>query len=148
MKSLLAVDYTDITYSVIDALIWSMLEPALGIALACTPIIRPMFKIFRERSTANSSSMNGPISDNHSHNLSSIAKSDSKNFQRLEEDGAIRLRPMGNERSYEIGYKRDTGDDAESHGTSRSEEELVSGPVRKIKIKNEWRVSQEPREGV
>ncbi|OCL14689.1 hypothetical protein AOQ84DRAFT_280489, partial [Glonium stellatum] len=40
--TLVHLSYTDITYSVPEALIWSMLEPAIGITLACLPVIRPL----------------------------------------------------------------------------------------------------------
>ncbi|ORY04543.1 hypothetical protein BCR34DRAFT_55106 [Clohesyomyces aquaticus] len=39
LRSLLVLDYTDITYSVPSALIWSMLEPSIAVTLACVPII-------------------------------------------------------------------------------------------------------------
>lgn len=40
LHALLTVDYNDATYSVTTALIWSMLEPSLGIILACVPVLK------------------------------------------------------------------------------------------------------------
>ncbi|OCK85738.1 hypothetical protein K432DRAFT_286131 [Lepidopterella palustris CBS 459.81] len=42
LVTLVHLSYADITHSVPEALIWSMLEPAMGITLACLPIIRPL----------------------------------------------------------------------------------------------------------
>ncbi|KAI9875186.1 MAG: hypothetical protein M1830_008779 [Pleopsidium flavum] len=86
--TLVSVSYTDITYSVVDALIWSMLEPALGVTLACLPVMRPLFqKVFPARSRNRTKESNNSGFD---------AKAfDSKNFRRLDEL-AYPLRPVGN----------------------------------------------------
>ena len=78
-----------VTYSVVDALIWSMLEPALGVTLACVPLLRPIFsKFFPDSSStknsngtygSTSSSGTGPKSSRTSKNL------DTKRFQKLDE---------------------------------------------------------------
>ena len=52
---LLTVDYNDATYSVTGALIWSMLEPSIGIILACVPILKNLIpKIFSTLSGGSS----------------------------------------------------------------------------------------------
>ncbi|KAF2679668.1 hypothetical protein K458DRAFT_346656, partial [Lentithecium fluviatile CBS 122367] len=40
LHSLLTIDYNDATHSVTSALIWSMLEPSVGITLACVPVLK------------------------------------------------------------------------------------------------------------
>ncbi|KAL8731083.1 MAG: hypothetical protein Q9181_004429 [Wetmoreana brouardii] len=40
--SLVTVSYTDITWTVTDPLLWSMLEPCVGITCACIPLMRPL----------------------------------------------------------------------------------------------------------
>lgn len=71
------VSYTDITYSVPNALIWSMLEPTLGITIACIPIMRPLLKgmMSTKRGTSGSGS-----------------EYDSRNFHNLDEQ---HLYPLG-----------------------------------------------------
>lgn len=138
MRALLSVDYSDITYSVIDALIWSMLEPALGIALACAPIMRPIFRIFRDKSSKSGSS--GPTSID----VLASPKGDSRNFQRLEEETGYQLGLMSHNHSYvtKLGV---SADDVESQKSSRSESELVPTSIVKIKVKTDWKVTEEER---
>lgn len=42
-------DYTDITWTAAYTLLWSFSEPAIGISVACAPLLRPLFKnnVFR-----------------------------------------------------------------------------------------------------
>lgn len=42
LKSIRAIDFADITYTVAEAQIWSALEPALGITVACVPVLQPL----------------------------------------------------------------------------------------------------------
>lgn len=137
MRALLIVNYKDITFSVIDALIWSMLEPALGIALACAPVMRPVFRIFRNKNSNHGNS--GP----NSIDVVSSPKRDSKNFQKLQERG-IQLGPVPHNRP----YSRKSGalaDDVESQKSSRSESELVPVPIPKVEVKTDWAVRDEQR---
>ncbi|KAL9014999.1 MAG: hypothetical protein Q9173_000376 [Seirophora scorigena] len=39
---LVSVSYTDITWTVTDPLLWSMLEPCVGVSCACIPLMRPL----------------------------------------------------------------------------------------------------------
>ena len=41
-----ATDYNDITYSAAYPLLWSFLEPAIGISVACGPLLRPLVRKF------------------------------------------------------------------------------------------------------
>ncbi|KAI1869888.1 uncharacterized protein JN550_005478 [Neoarthrinium moseri] len=43
LHSIRSIDFSDITYTVAEAQIWSALEPALGITVACVPVLRPLF---------------------------------------------------------------------------------------------------------
>ncbi|KAK8084911.1 hypothetical protein PG997_006182 [Apiospora hydei] len=42
LHSLVEVDMTDVTYTVPLPIMWSALEPCLGITLACVPLLRPL----------------------------------------------------------------------------------------------------------
>ena len=44
INALTATDYTDITFSASFPLLWSFLEPAIGITVASAPIMRPLFE--------------------------------------------------------------------------------------------------------
>lgn len=137
MKSLLTVSYTDITYSVVDALIWSMLEPALGIALACMPIIRPLFsKIFPDRLTSRSKSKTS------SKNSMLAPKGDAKNFQRIQDQSGYALGPLrpDNMTSTYDTHLKSHQEDIESQTSLRSESELVL-PASRIKVKSDWKIS-------
>ncbi|KAF2808682.1 uncharacterized protein BDZ99DRAFT_571581 [Mytilinidion resinicola] len=72
--TLIHLSYSDITYSVPNALIWSMLEPAIGITLACLPVIRPLLG-------------SGFSSLSKSKNTSEKTRS---NFQQLDENYPLR----------------------------------------------------------
>jgi hypothetical protein len=76
--TLVKISYNDITYSVPIALIWSMMEPTLGITIACIPIMRPLFKGMMSTNKGASGSGSGY---------------DSRNFQNIDEQ---HLFPLGN----------------------------------------------------
>ncbi|KAH7126606.1 hypothetical protein B0J11DRAFT_281410 [Dendryphion nanum] len=81
LRTLLTLDYTDITYSVTSALIWSMLEPSIGITLACVPVLKNLFpQLFR---TLRSSKQTG--SGENSGGTSRSAKKTNGGFQALDE---------------------------------------------------------------
>lgn len=42
LYSILHVDMTDITYTILMPILWSALEPCLAITLACIPLLRPL----------------------------------------------------------------------------------------------------------
>lgn len=44
LKATTTIDYNDITFNVVRSQVFSALEPALGITLACIPVLRPLFR--------------------------------------------------------------------------------------------------------
>ncbi|OBT78024.1 hypothetical protein VF21_03106 [Pseudogymnoascus sp. 05NY08] len=131
LKSLVTVSYEDITYSVPDALIWSMLEPSLGLTLASITIMRPVFsKIFPDNTQpGNTSNINTNPNSN-----SGLA---SKNFQRIDEYPLDPMRPDFSENRTYVTEGRGPFYDMESQRSSQSEAELVTS---NIKVKQEWDV--------
>ncbi|OBT68852.1 hypothetical protein VE03_02047 [Pseudogymnoascus sp. 23342-1-I1] len=130
LKSLVTVSYEDITYSVPDALIWSMLEPSLALTLASIPIMRPVFaKIFPD----NTQPGNSGLSNSNPNGNSGSA---SKNFKRIDEYPLDPMRPDYSESRTYITEGGGRFDDMESQKSTQSEAELVSN----IKIKQEWDV--------
>lgn len=129
LKSLVTVSYADITYSVPDALIWSMLEPSLALTLASIPIMRPVFsKIFPDNTQQGSTGNSNPNGSNGSA---------SKNFQRIDEYSLDPMRPDFSENRTYITEGRSRFDDMESQKSSQSQAELVKP---NIKVKQEWDV--------
>ena len=53
--ALLATDFEDITYTAAFPLLWSFLEPALGITVACGPLLGPLVKRTRAFASTNPS---------------------------------------------------------------------------------------------
>ena len=117
-----------------------MLEPALGVTLACLPVMRPLFgKVFagtsQSRSKPKVSSTSG----------SDIKGFDSKNFKRLDEQtyplkdvsGVSTSELPGRNRS--DSYKSFHGQtyDVESAQGSQHEAELA-GPLTGINVKREY----------
>ncbi|KAL4784110.1 hypothetical protein BJX76DRAFT_357312 [Aspergillus varians] len=47
LVSLSLLDFTDLTSSITDAMIWGTVEPALGVTLACVPFMKPVFPFTR-----------------------------------------------------------------------------------------------------
>jgi len=43
LKSLLDIEFTDVTYTLAQPLMWTTIEPSLAIINACLPIMRPLF---------------------------------------------------------------------------------------------------------
>ena len=119
--TLVSVSYADITYSVVDALIWSMLEPALGLTLACLPLMRPLFSlVFPETKSKVTGNSGSGFSFNQS-------KTDAKKFRKLDDDEyALRTisDPAGN-------------DSFASHIVS----EHRRSPSTGIRVKSEWNVT-------
>ncbi|MCJ1254431.1 hypothetical protein MMC24_002246 [Lignoscripta atroalba] len=140
--TLVGVSYTDITYSVVDALIWSMLEPALGITLACLPVMRPLLpKTFPGRSEKRSKD---------SSNSGRAAKAFyAKNFRQID-DQEYPLRPVGpvdtaTNQTLVEGHSdpynksmRHHVDDVESQQGSQNEATEPGGPLSEINVKKEW----------
>jgi hypothetical protein len=124
LKSLVTVSYEDITYSVPDALIWSMLEPSLGLTLASIPIMRPVFsKIFPD----NTQQGNTGLSNTNPTSTSGLA---SKNFQRIDEYPLDSMRPDFSENRTYVTERRAPFYDMESQKSSQSEAELVTSNIK------------------
>ncbi|MCJ1379563.1 hypothetical protein MMC17_002665 [Xylographa soralifera] len=119
--TLVSVSYADITYSVVDALIWSMLEPALGLTLACLPFMRPLFSlVFPETKSKVSGNSGSGFSFSQS-------KGDAKKFRKLNDD-EFALRTMADSAG---------NDSFASHDGS----ELRRSPSAGIRVKREWDVT-------
>ncbi|KAL8805830.1 MAG: hypothetical protein Q9182_001742 [Xanthomendoza sp. 2 TL-2023] len=106
--SLLTVSYTDITWTVTDPLLWSMLEPCVGVTCACIPLMRPLLsRAFPDRHSKRANKYGEFKDDGHSPNNSNGGSSGGGNNnhrrfggggggrkmlqQQLDDDGAFPL---------------------------------------------------------
>ncbi|MCJ1420924.1 hypothetical protein MMC32_007284 [Xylographa parallela] len=118
--TLVSVSYADITYSVVDALIWSMLEPALGLTLACLPLMRPLFSlVFPETKSKVTGNSGSGFSFSQS-------KGDAKKFRKLDDD-EYALRTMA--------------DPAGNDSLASHNESVHRSPSAGIRVKREWNVT-------
>jgi hypothetical protein len=120
LHALLTVDYNDATYSVTSALIWSMLEPSLGIILACVPVLKNLVPALFDSFSGSSAQLNNNASRRtarrfHAHDeypLTSVDEREdvhSSGTQVLEGEHE-KLHVSGIESVQEIGHMRvDTG---------------------------------------
>lgn len=132
------MDFTDITYTIPLANIFSGLEPCLAIVLASVPMMRPLLG-----QSAYSQNATGPKSSSPS----TGPKQPSDGFQPLDDDTSqLWLRPMGPKHSagisvQKMGSRDTTADSSESldgpgHGMSDNMGNTSPG----IRIQQEWAV--------
>lgn len=81
LKFLLETDFTgDVTWTVVEANIWSILEPSMAVATGCLPTLGPLFsKIFPHKS--KTSNCNAPSNLSNGNGI----KRDTKNFVELDD---------------------------------------------------------------
>ncbi|KAK8071294.1 hypothetical protein PG997_011497 [Apiospora hydei] len=85
LVSLSSLDYTDITYNILSALIFGGLEPLIGIIVACVPLMRPLLG----RSTYSATGTAQP------RRKSSRSKSKDGDFERLQDESSqLQLRQL------------------------------------------------------
>lgn len=65
LVALFQIDASDITYSIHDALVWTFVEPCIGLVCACLPIIRGLFPTYKHN-TAKSYPYKGTANSNQS----------------------------------------------------------------------------------
>lgn len=149
LVTLVNVSYQDITYSVVDALIWSMLEPTLGVTLACVPLMRPLFsKIFPDPTARSKKPSKGYGSSGNSggHRSKPTKDFDSDEFHKIDSREADQY-PM-----HGIGDPEATGSRDDMIHKNNSVVSLpTAAPQRSgrdsqptvINVKKEWRVESQ-----
>lgn len=81
------ISYTDISYSLPLAFIWSMLEPTLGITIACIPVMRPLFM----------RGINSSRDKGSGYQSASGSNFDSRNFQNIDRQQLYPLQDVRHE---------------------------------------------------
>ncbi|KUI53671.1 hypothetical protein VP1G_01089 [Cytospora mali] len=82
LYSLVHVDMTDVTYTVLMPILWSALEPCLAIPLACVPLLRPL--LGRRYSPTGTAKFGPPTMKTRT-----VAQKRKRNFDRLEDETSI-----------------------------------------------------------
>jgi hypothetical protein len=140
------MDFTDITYSIPLANIFSGLEPSVAVILACVPLLRPLFGCAGKYS-ANGT---GRFTDNSAMSGSNDARTPAGSgktadgFEPLSDDSSqYRLRPMGPKFHTAVITERDLGRPASRNLSDHGEDNIdkESG----IRVKQEWDVSDHHR---
>lgn len=137
------MDFTDITYSIPRANIFSGLEPCLAVILASVPMMRPLLG----RSTDTPEVTARPSNKSSSPSGRSRSTGDSE-FQQLQDDSSVLcLRPMGPKHEVGVAVQNPTDTREISRG---SEDFLEAGESRDgaqtqkggwgISVKQEWAV--------
>jgi hypothetical protein len=139
LASLMRVDTTDITYTVAMPIMWSALEPCIGITLACVPLLRPLFG---GRYTPTGTARFGASSKSfkNTKSIHTLSKSGSRRFEKFHDDYSITqlgsvadLRPEPLQ--YNANVKTKDGRQIESTRDHDDNVELCS-----ITVKKGWRV--------
>ncbi|KAL8814159.1 MAG: hypothetical protein Q9223_006600 [Gallowayella weberi] len=160
--SLLTVSYTDITWTVTDPLLWSMLEPCVGVTCACIPLMRPLLNhVFPDRHSKRANKYGEFKDDVHSPNNSNGSGGSGNNRRfggrkvQPQDDGAYPLtNTSGNVgvTTNEISSGRLAGSkdgvqdgDLEDFSLEELEAQRVrgsgnKGPLDRIKVQKEWMV--------
>ncbi|KAF1930435.1 uncharacterized protein M421DRAFT_99757 [Didymella exigua CBS 183.55] len=112
-----SMDFTDITFTIPKANIFSGIEPCLAVVLASVPLMRPL--LGRSTATPYGSSKTPVEADPKAKGPRRVSDN---GFKRLEDDtGNLRLRPMGVQYRADVSALRESTDQNASEG----DEELV-----------------------
>ncbi|KAL8725821.1 MAG: hypothetical protein Q9166_007108 [cf. Caloplaca sp. 2 TL-2023] len=146
--SLVTVSYTDITWTVTDPLLWSMLEPCVGITCACIPLMRPLLSRASRRANRY-----GEFKDVNSPNSSNGSSNRRYGGRKVQDDGTYPLTSTSGSvgiTTNEISSGRLAGpkdepkdSDLEDFSLEELEAQRViggKGPLDRIKVQREWRV--------
>lgn len=124
------MDFTDITYSVTLAVIFSGLEPSMAVTLACIPLFRPLIGRCKYRA----GDQLGPVTPRR------------EQFEPLcDEAGGdqLRLRPLGFKHQAEVSaISVGNGSSHETRDDRDSEAKVDSGQLPGILVSREWEVTR------
>ncbi|KAL8679485.1 MAG: hypothetical protein Q9224_002180 [Gallowayella concinna] len=155
--SLLTVSYSDITWTVTDPLLWSMLEPCVGVTCACIPLMRPLLsRAFPERHSKRANKY-GEFKDVPSPNNSNGSGNRRFGGRKIQDDGTYPLTNTSGSvgvTTNEISSGRlagpiDGSKDADLEDFSLEELEAQrkvngpKGPLDRIKVQKEWTVQHD-----
>lgn len=140
LRYLLQVDFEgDITYTVVNAVIWSLLEPTLGVAVGSLPTMAPLFRKWLPGSVKSDQGYSRGIA------LASLESKNRKAFRPLP-GGQDKDPEKGLLKAHTVSAEADTYTNAQSSlEDQRREERLrsdssLNGPDTGINVVTEWEV--------
>lgn len=137
LESLLKVDMTDVTYTVILPILWSALEPCVAITLACIPLLRPLFG--RGHTAKGSTVELNAIPKS----IITIGKKSNRKFNKLyDESSMTELATETEFRPESVQYDAKVRSNDGRHGQSQIKAMALNNDVEPgiITIKKDWKV--------
>jgi hypothetical protein len=119
------MDFTDITFTIPKANIFSCLEPCLAVILACVPLMHPL--LGRSASTPYGSGKGSANTEPKSAGAKAVTDD---GFERLDDDTShLWLRPMGRQHRVDVSDLQETihGDEIEGDQESLDRHERNGG---------------------
>lgn len=143
LVTLISVDFDDLTYTCVEALIFSAVEPSLAIVLATVPMLRPLLgrSSSKHRVAADDSERIPTPIFSFKTRSTSQGPNNSRAFESLGDDPSqYELRPAGPKHNVQISVDRCTSD------MEHMEPGTPISPLdqRRITITHDWEVRQEP----
>ena len=131
-----SLNFADMTYSGVLATILSGLEPAVAIALACVPLMRPLFPSHRRRNGTKSSQYNYG-SGGDSGLYSSKSKRGAVELHTSDGDSEVELQPTQQKPVENVNVRASTWN-VEGHSEDPLENDQRG---QKIKVERRWEVT-------
>lgn len=124
------LEFADMPYSGLLATVFSGLEPAVAITLACIPFLRP---VLRGESAIEQSSHYEVSHGSHATSRKATRVNDSRAFEELNDNSSeIQLRPIKGEQDVRV-----------SASPASNEENIKPNDSRFITIQKKWEVRME-----
>jgi hypothetical protein len=125
------MDFTDLTYSIPPANIFSGLEPSVAVILACVPLLRPLLGRSKYSSDGTAGYTSGSATPSKALELET---GDGRPFQPLGDDSSqYRLRPLGPKHHAEV-------QTVKSGPNSRSSSDIDLDGPEGIVVQSQWKV--------
>ncbi|KAK0648617.1 integral membrane protein [Cercophora newfieldiana] len=129
INTLKSMDFTDLTYSMPPANIFSGLEPSVAVILACIPLLRPLLGRTKYSNDGTAGYASGSATPSKALELET---GDGRLFQALADDSSqYRLRPRGPKHHAEVQTAKST-----SRGSSDTDTDTPGGIV----VESQWKV--------
>lgn len=135
-----SIDYSDITFNIPEALIFSGLEPSLAVTLACIPVLQPLLRKAFNLSSTGTATASGKASGVSKSGAFEQLNDDSSQYQLHPMDGKHRAAATTNN-----GMTRGGTSSEHSSDTEDRPEFMLGHTPGNIVVKHEWRVAQDPQ---
>lgn len=145
LASIKEIDYADLTYNIPKALIFSSLEPSLGVTLACIPLLRPL--LGRSKYTNNGATQYH-VSNHRTGGVSGTVGSGAGEVQKdgfpvLDDDSSqYQLRALDGRHNHNTSVSNENMGNRRSSDGEDSNSVVVEGTMnQRITVQRSWLVS-------